>query len=300
MSKPFAHLHLHTQYSLLDGAIKHNPLFERVKALNMPAVAMTDHGNLFGALEFYEKARANDVKPIIGCEVYIANSSRFEKETRERDAEGFDAINHLLLLAMNETGYRNLMLLVSKAYLEGFYYKPRIDMDLLRQHSEGLIATSGCLSSMICRAIVGGRVETAWELVEDLSGVFKDRFYLEMQRHGIPDQDTVNAELVRMSSDLRLPLLATNDAHYLEEDDHAHHDALLCIGTAANLDDAKRFRFDGKGFFVRSGDEMRELFHDHPSAIESSLEIAERCNVEIPMGTYPPSGISGAGGHDPG
>ena len=286
MSKPFAHLHLHTQYSLLDGAIKHNPLFERVKALNMPAVAMTDHGNLFGALEFYEKARANDVKPIIGCEVYIANSSRFEKETRERDAEGFDAINHLLLLAMNETGYRNLMLLVSKAYLEGFYYKPRIDMDLLRQHSEGLIATSGCLSSMICRAIVGGRVETAWELVEDLSGVFKDRFYLEMQRHGIPDQDTVNAELVRMSSDLRLPLLATNDAHYLEEDDHAHHDALLCIGTAANLDDAKRFRFDGKGFFVRSGDEMRELFHDHPSAIESSLEIAERCNVEIPMGTY--------------
>ena len=286
MSKPFVHLHLHTQYSLLDGAIKHNPLFERVKALNMPAVAMTDHGNLFGALEFYEKARANDVKPIIGCEVYIANSSRFEKETRERDAEGFDAINHLLLLAMNETGYRNLMLLVSKAYLEGFYYKPRIDMDLLRQHSEGLIATSGCLSSMVCRAIVGGRVETAWELVEDLSGVFKDRFYLEMQRHGIPDQDTVNAELVRMSSDMRLPLLATNDAHYLEEDDHAHHDALLCIGTAANLDDAKRFRFDGKGFFVRSGDEMRELFHDHPSAIESSLEIAERCNVEIPMGTY--------------
>ena len=128
MPKPFAHLHLHTEYSLLDGAIKHNPLFERVKALNMPAVAMTDHGNLFGALEFYEKARANDVKPIIGCEVYIANSSRFEKETRERDAEGFDAINHLLLLAMNETGYRNLMLLVSKAYLEGFYYKPRIDM----------------------------------------------------------------------------------------------------------------------------------------------------------------------------
>ena len=157
MPQPFVHLHLHSQYSLLDGAIKIDPLFERAKSLGMPAVGLTDHGNLFGAVEFYESALRHDIKPIIGCEVYIAAGSRHEKEGRERDERGFDAINHLLLLAMNETGYRNLIYLVSKGYLEGFYYKPRIDMDLLRQHHEGLIATSGCLSSMICRAITGAR-----------------------------------------------------------------------------------------------------------------------------------------------
>ncbi|HVH06825.1 MAG TPA: DNA polymerase III subunit alpha, partial [Myxococcota bacterium] len=284
--RPFVHLHLHTQYSLLDGAIKHNPLFERAKALGMPAVAMTDHGNLFGAVEFYEKARANGVKPILGCEMYLAAGSRHERTGREKDAQGFDAINHLLLLAMNETGYRNLMYLVSKGYLEGFYYKPRIDLDLLRERSEGLIATSGCLSSMICRAINGNQLDTAWRLTEEFARIFPDRFYLEMQRHGIPAQDQVNAELVKMASDLRLPLVATNDAHYLEQHDHAHHDALLCIGTATNIDTADRLRFDGEGFFVRSGDEMAEIFHDHPSAVANTLEIAERCDVEIPMGTY--------------
>jgi DNA polymerase-3 subunit alpha len=283
---PFAHLHLHTQYSLLDGAIKHNPLFERAKALGQEAIAMTDHGNLFGAVEFYEKARANGIKPIIGCEAYIAGGSRFDKEKRERDASGFDAISHQLLLATSETGYRNLMFLVSKAYLEGFYYKPRIDLDLLKKHNEGLITTSGCLSSLVCRRIVGGQMDAAWQLVEELSTVFKDRYYLEVQRHGIADQNTVNAELFKMASDLRLPLLATNDAHYLEEEDHEHHDALLCIGTAANIDDPKRLRFDGHGFFVKSGAEMLEVWHDHPQAVHNSMEIAERCDVEIPMGEY--------------
>ncbi len=283
---PFTHLHLHTQYSLLDGAIKHNPLFERTKALGMESIAMTDHGNLFGAVEFHDKARANGIKPILGCEVYIAGGSRFTKEGRERDERGFDAINHLLLLAMNETGYRNLMRLVSKAYLEGFYYKPRIDMDLLRDHNEGLIATSGCLSSMVCRRIVNGEVETAWSLVEDFSRIFQDRYYLELQRHGIPDQDLVNAELLKMASDLRLPCVATNDAHYLDHDDHDHHDALLCIGTSANLADAKRFRFDGQGFFVRSGEQMLEIFHDHPQAVRNTMEVAERCDVEIPSGVF--------------
>ena len=286
MPQPFVHLHLHTQYSLLDGAIKHVPLFDRCKAQNMPAVAQTDHGNLFGTVEFYEKALAQGVKPIIGCEVYLAGGSRFDKERRERDEGGFDAINHLLLLAMNDTGYQNLMYLVSKAYLEGFYYKPRIDMDLLRDRNEGLIATSGCLSAPVPRAIMHGEVDRAWTVAEDFSRIFKDRYYLEIQRHGIPDQDTVNAELIKMSSDLRLPLVATNDAHYLEHEDHEHHDALLCIGTAANLDDPNRFKFDGHGFYVKDGDEMREVFHDHPSAIESALEIAERCNVEIEMGKY--------------
>jgi DNA polymerase-3 subunit alpha len=282
---PFVHLHLHSQYSLLDGAIKVRPLFDRAKELGMPAVALTDHGNLFGAVEFYENAREAGIKPIIGCEVYLASGSRFSKEKRERDESGFDAINHLLLLAMNETGYRNLMYLVSKGYLEGFYYKPRIDMDLLRERSEGLIATSGCLSSMISRAITGGQQDTAWRLVEEFSGIFKDRFYLELQRHGIGLQDQVNAELVKMSSDLALPLVATNDCHYLNHDDHRHHDALLCIGTATNLDNPDRFKFDGQGFYLKSGDEMAEVFRDHPSALTNTLEIAERCDLDMGIDT---------------
>ncbi len=285
MPRPFVHLHLHSQYSLLDGAIKIDPLFARAKELGMPAVGLTDHGNLFGAVEFHEAAHRHGLRPILGCEVYIASGSRFERELRERDESGFDAINHLLLLAMDETGYRNLMMLVSKAYLEGFYYKPRIDMDLLRQHHEGLIATSGCLSSLISRAIGAGQLETAWRTAEDFASLFAGRFYLELQRHGIGDQDRVNSELVKMSLDLRLPLLATNDAHYLAADDHHHHDALLCIGTGKNLDDPNRFRFDGHGFYLKSGDEMAELFHDHPSAVASSLEIAERCRVDLGLDT---------------
>jgi len=283
---PFVHLHLHTQYSLLDGAIKHGPLFSRVSDLAMPAVGMTDHGNLFGAIEFYEAAVAARVKPIIGCEVYLASGSRFDKEKRERDESGFEAINHLLLLAMDETGYRNLVYLVSKAYLEGFYYKPRIDLDLLRERSAGLIATSGCLSSMISRAITSGQRERAWELCQDFSEIFKGRFYLEMQRHGIDLQDQVNAEITKMASDFNLPLLATNDAHYLEEHDHEPHEALLCIGTGTNLEDPKRFRFDGHGFHVKSADEMMALFHDYPSAVTNTLEVAERCNLELDLGTY--------------
>ncbi len=283
---PFVHLHLHTQYSLLDGAIPHDKLFEHCKALGMPAVAMTDHGNLFGAVEFYEKASKAGIKPILGCEVYVAAGSRFEKEKREKDASGFDAISHLLLLATNETGYRNLIYLVSKGYLEGFYYKPRIDLELLRARSEGLIATSGCLSSLVSRAILAGETRTAWSLVEEFSRIFPGRYYLELQRHGIDAQNRVNAELVKMSSDLRLPLVATNDAHYLGCDDHEPHEALLCIGTGTTLDDPKRFRFDGTGFYVKSGAEMLEVFHDHPQAVANTIEIAERCNFDLPTGTY--------------
>ncbi|MEN8184480.1 MAG: DNA polymerase III subunit alpha, partial [Myxococcota bacterium] len=286
MAQPFVHLHLHTQYSLLDGAIKLAPLFERAKSLSMPAVGMSDHGNLFGAVEFYEKAREAGIKPILGCEVYVAAGSRFDKERRERDRSGFDAISHLLLIATNEVGYRNLVYLVSKGYLEGFYYKPRVDLDLLRQRSEGLIATSGCLSSPVCRSIVGGQLDTAWRQVEELAEIFRDRFYLELQRHGIPAQDQVNAELVKMASDLSLPLVATNDAHYLEPGDAHCHEALLCIGTGSNLDDPNRFRFDGAGFHVRSADEMAEIFHDHPSALSNTLEIAERCQVDLAMDGY--------------
>jgi len=283
---PFVHLHLHTQYSLLDGAIKHNPLFERAKAANMPAVAQTDHGNLFGTVEFYEKARANGVKPIIGCEVYFAGGSRFDREKKQRAETGFDAINHLLLLAMDARGYQNLMTLVSKAYLEGFYYKPRIDWELLEKHHQGLICTSGCLSSPVPRSILASEPNKAWTMAEDFSRLFGDRYYLEIQRHGIPAQEIVNQELFKMHQDLKIPLVATNDAHYLEEHDHDDHDVLLCVGTAANVSDEKRFRFDGHGFFVKDGDEMREVFHDMPQAVDATLEIAERCDVEIPMGEY--------------
>ena len=282
----FVHLHLHTQYSLLDGAIKLAPLFEQVKALGQRAVGMTDHGNLFGVAEFHEKARSAGVKPLIGCETYIATGSRFEKEKRATDKSGFDAINHLLLIAMDQTGYRNLMTLVSKGYLEGFYYKPRIDLELLRQHSEGLIATSGCLSSMICRALGSGETRRAWELAEDFARIFPGRFYVELQRHGIELQQRVESELRKMSADLRLPLVATNDAHYLHAHDHGPHEALLCIGTGTTLGDPARFKFDGKGFHVKSAAEMAEVFSDLPQALASSVEIAERCNLELQMGVY--------------
>ncbi len=286
MPKPFVHLHLHTQYSLLDGAIKHNPLFERARSANMPAVAQTDHGNLFGTVEFYEKARANGVKPIIGCEVYFAGGSRFDREKKQREETGYDAINHLLLLAMDATGYRNLMMLVSKAYLEGFYYKPRIDWSLLEQHHQGLICTSGCLSAPVPRTILAHEPDKAWTMAQDFQRLFGDRYYLEVQRHGIQAQEVVNQELFKMHHDLGIPLVATNDAHYLEEHDHDDHDVLLCVGTAAIVADEKRFRFDGQGFYVKDGDAMREVFHDHPQAVEATLEIAERCDVEIPMGEY--------------
>ena len=282
----FVHLHLHTQYSLLDGAIKLAPLFEQVKELGQRSVGMTDHGNLFGAAEFYDKARAAGIRPILGCETYIATGSRFEKEKRAQDKSGFDAINHLLLLATDATGYRNLMTLVSKGYLEGFYYKPRIDLELLRQHSEGLIATSGCLSSMVCRAIAGGETQRAYELAEQFARLFPDRFYVEIQRHGIELQERVNKELLRIARELRLPLVATNDAHYLHAHDHAPHEALLCIGTGTTLDDPARFRFDGKGFYVKSAAEMAELFHDLPEALASTVEIAERCTLELEGGVY--------------
>ncbi len=277
----FAHLHLHTQYSILDGAISIAKLLERAKALGMPAVAMTDHGNMFGAVEFHQAAIRAGVKPIVGCEVYVAQGSRFEKDA---STGGFNGINHLILLAMNETGYRNLMQLVSKAYLEGFYYKPRVDFELLQAHHEGLIATSGCLSGAVPTAILNGQLDRAWETVERYARLFKDRYYLEVQRHGIPAQDRVNTELFKMHHDLHLPLLATNDAHYLEEHDSHAHQALLCVQTGKTLDDPNRFQFDGEGFYVKSPEEMYEVFSDHPEAVSNTLEVAERCTFVLETG----------------
>ncbi len=277
----FAHLHLHTQYSILDGAISISKLVQRAADLGMPAVAMTDHGNMFGAVEFHEAARKAGIKPIIGCEVYVAQGSRFEKDA---STGGFNGINHMVLLAMNAVGYRNLVQLVSRGFLEGFYYKPRVDLDLLRTCSEGLIATSGCLSGAVPGAIMRGQTRVAWETVETYSRIFKDRFYLELQRHGIPEQEQVNAELLKMSSELGLPLVATNDCHYLTQGDAHSHEALLCVQTGKTLDDPNRFHFDGAGFYVKDMQEMLEVFSDCPQAVHNTLQVAERCNFELETG----------------
>jgi DNA polymerase-3 subunit alpha len=278
---PFVHLHLHSQYSILDGAIPIPRLMEQAAAEGMPAVALTDHGNLFGAVEFHQEAVKAGVKPILGCEVYVAQGSRFD---RDADSGGFEGINHLILLAMNETGYRNLVRLVSAGYLEGFYYKPRIDLELLAQNAEGLIATSGCLSGMVPQAILKGRTHDAWELVERYRRIFDDRYYLELQRHGIPEQDVVNDELLRMHDDLKIPLIATNDCHYLQGKDAHPHDALLCVQTGKNLSDPDRFRFNGAGFYVKNVDEMLEVFHDRPDAVRNTVEVAERCDFVLETG----------------
>jgi DNA polymerase III subunit alpha len=274
----FAHLHLHSQYSILDGAIDISALVARAADLGMPAVAVTDHGNMFGAIEFHDAARAKGIKPILGCEVYVAAGSRFDKDP---STGGFDGINHMVLLAADETGYKNLIKLVSKGFLEGFYYKPRVDRELLEAHNEGLIATSGCLSGAAPRAILAGKKDQAWETIERYSRIFKDRYYLEIQRHGIPDQDKVNEEMLKVSRDLGLPLLATNDSHYLNKDDAFAHEALLCVQTGKTLDDPTRFKFDGHGFYVKSAAEMLEVFHDLPQAVRNSVELAERCQFEL-------------------
>ncbi len=277
----FAHLHLHTEYSILDGAISIPRLMEELARTGMPAAAITDHGNLFGAVEFHEAARQAGVRPIIGCEVYVAQGSRFD---RDPETGGFDGINHLILLAMNQTGYQNLIRLVSKGYLEGFYYKPRIDFELLSQHAEGLIATSGCLSGAVPSQVLKGREQQAWDLVDRYSKLFQGRYYLELQRHGIELQDTVNRVLLQMHEELRLPLLATNDCHYLHAHDARPHEALLCVQTGKTLDDPKRFRFNGEGFYVKDPAEMLEVFHDHPEAVTNSIEVAERCEFEFETG----------------
>ncbi|MFQ5514825.1 MAG: DNA polymerase III subunit alpha [Myxococcota bacterium] len=294
-SSRFAHLHLHTQYSILDGAIGIERLIERCCELGLPAVAMTDHGNMFGTVQFHRAAVERGIRPIIGCEVYVAQGSRFD---RDPDTGGFNGINHMVLLAMNATGYANLVQLVSRGFLEGFYYKPRVDLELLRAHSEGLIATSGCLSGAVPAAILAGRREQAWQSVETFARLFPDRYYLELQRHGIPAQDQVNAELLHMHEDLRLPLLATNDAHYLTAEDAHPHEALLCVQTGKTLDDPGRFRFTGEGFYVKSAEEMLEVFHDQPRAVANSVEVAERCGFELETGKLLLPEFSVPAGHD--
>ncbi len=279
----FIHLHLHSQYSLLDGAIRFPQLFDKLLSNGVNAVALTDHGNMFGAYDFYRQAKAHGVHPIIGCEVYVAPESRFKKLKDSRR----DTSNHLVLLAKNNAGYRNLSRLVSLAYLEGFYYKPRIDHELLERYHEGLIALSACLKGVIPSLILEGRLDEAREQIRIYQNLFgKGNFYLEIQSNGIEEQKKVNDVLKELARDEGVPLVATNDCHYLERQDAQAHEVLLCLQTGKTLNDTGRMKFQTDEFFVKTPGEMSKQFQDVPEAIENTLEIAKKCDVDLSFQGY--------------
>src|SRR4030095_37270 len=271
------HLHLHTEYSLLDGAVRMRELMNEAVKMRMPAVAITDHGNLFGAIDFYQCAKAAGIKPIIGCEAYITSGSHEEKPSRE-------TTYHLTLLAQNESGYRNLVKLISAAHLDGFYYRPRIDKALLAAHADGLIGLSGCLASEINSALQSDNVEKAKNLTAEYRDIFGPKnFFIELHDHGIADQKKCNVHLPKFAREFGLGLVAANDVHFLRRSDHKAHDVLLCINTAAKIEDEQRMRYEPELYF-KSPAEMREIFRDFPDAITNTLEIADRCNLEIEFG----------------
>jgi len=278
----FVHLHCHTEYSLLDGAIRIGDLVKTAGAFGCPAAAITDHGNLYGALMFYDYAKKAGLKPIIGCEVYVAPEDRRNKDARSPRDAGY----HLVLLAQNMVGYKNLLKLVSLGFLEGFHYKPRVDKALLGQYGEGLIALSACLKGEINQKLLKEGKDAAVDMARQYAALFPDRFYLEIQDNGIPEQTTVNNFLIELSDDLKLPLVATNDCHYLRADDAEAHDVLLCIQTASCVDDEKRMRFTSNDLYYRSPEEMAEAFADVPQALANTCEIAERIDLTLKFGEY--------------
>ena len=276
----FVHLHLHSEYSLLDGACRIADIPKVAKAAGHTAVAITDHGNLYGAVAFFKACRAEGIKPIIGCEVYVAPRTRFDKEGK-RDASG----NHLILLCKNQTGYENLIYMVSKSFTEGFYQKPRIDLDLLRTHADGLIALSACLAGYIPQAIVSGDFAGARQYARTLADIFgAGNFYLELQDHGIPEQREVNAELIAMAKELSLPLVATNDVHYLRKLDAEHQAVMMCIQTGRTLAEGKPIGFETEEFYYKSTSDMERLFGDVPEALANTARIADMCDFEFRFG----------------
>ncbi|MGN0160557.1 MAG: DNA polymerase III subunit alpha [Lachnospiraceae bacterium] len=277
----FTHLHVHTKYSLLDGSSKIEELVARAKELGMDSMAITDHGVMYGVLEFYRAAKAAGIKPILGCEVYVAPGSRFDKEI----SSGEDRYNHMVLLAENDLGYKNLMKIVSKGFVEGFYYKPRVDAEVLEQYHEGIIALSACLAGEIPKYLVSGLYDAACQSALKYQKIFgKDNFFLELQDHGIQEQKYVNQQLVRMSSELNIPLVATNDIHYTYASDAEAHDILLCLQTGKKVSDEDRMRYEGGQYYCKSPEEMAQLFPYALEALENTHKIAERCNVEIEFG----------------
>lgn len=280
-NQEFTHLHLHTHYSFLDSTIKINDLMKKARELKMAAVAITDHGHMFGVMEFYESAIKHGIKPIIGCEVYVAPGSRLEKTGRGISEVAF----HLVLLAENERGYKNLMKLVSLGYTEGFYFKPRVDKELFKVYGEGLIALSSCLKGEIPYLLSRAEKEKAYQIAEEYKTIFPDRrFFLEIQENGIKEQTIANKRLVEMASTLDIPLVATNDCHYLEKKDAMGHEALLCVQTGMTMKDPYRMTFTIDQFYVKSPEEMIKAFDYCPEAIKNTIEIAERCNLKLNSG----------------
>ena len=277
--KKFVHLHVHTEYSLLDGAARISKLLDRAKIFNMPAVAMTDHGTMYGTIDFYKAAVKRGIKPIIGCEVYLAPHSRTDRNS------GDEKYFHLVLLAENNEGYKNLTKLATLASLEGFYYKPRVDKELLRQYHEGIIALSACINGEIPRAILADDYSRAVELAKEYIDIFgRDNFYLEIQNHGLDDEKTVRDALIKMSKELDIPLVATNDLHYVNQSDSTAHEVLLCLQTNKTFNDKDHFKFPSDDYYLKSADQMYDLFADIPEACENTLKLAERCNVTFNFG----------------
>ncbi len=277
----FTHLHVHTEYSLLDGSNKIKEYVKRVKELGMTSAAITDHGVMYGVIDFYRACKAEGINPVIGCEVYVAPNSRFDKEL----TGGEDRYYHLVLLAENNMGYQNLMKIVSKGFTEGYYYRPRVDMEVLREYHEGIIALSACLAGEVQRYIMKGLYDEARKTALKYQDCFgKGNYFLELQDHGLPEQRTVNYQLVRMSEELQIPLVATNDVHYTYEDDVDSHDILLCLQTGKKLADEDRMRYEGGQYYVKSEEQMRELFRFASQAVDNTQRIADRCHVDIEFG----------------
>ena len=277
----FVHLHVHTEYSLLDGSNKITEYVARVKELGMNSAAITDHGVMYGVIDFYREAKKAGINPILGCEVYVAPNSRFDRELTGGD----DRYYHLVLLAENNEGYANLMKIVSKGFVDGYYYKPRVDKELLREYHEGIIALSACLAGEVQRYLSRGLYEEAKEKALEYQDIFgKGNYFLELQDHGIPEQALVNQRLLQMSEELGIELAATNDVHYTYAEDEKAHDILLCIQTAKKLSDENRLRYEGGQYYVKSPQEMAELFPYARQAVENTQRIADRCHVEIEFG----------------
>ncbi len=275
-TKPFVHLHVHTEYSLLDGSAKIKELVQRTKELGMDSIAITDHGAMYGAVEFYKAALAADIKPIIGCEVYVAPESRLKREGKNGGSY------HLVLLAENNEGYQNLIKLVSYGFIDGFYYKPRVDKELLRKYHKGIVASSACLAGEVARNIVNVSYEKAKETALEYADIFGEgNFFLELQDHGMREQKQVNMALIRMSEETGIPLIATNDSHYIYKEDAEPHDILLCIQTGKTVLDEDRMRYEGRQFYLKSPEEMYDLFSYAPEALENTAKIAQRCNVSF-------------------
>ena len=275
----FVHLHVHSEFSLLDGANRIKDLPVRAKELGMDAMAITDHGVMFGAIDFYKACKANGIKPIIGCEVYVAPRKLTDKEP------GVDnKYNHLILLAKNITGYHNLCKLVSISFVDGYYYKPRIDIEVLEKYHEGIVCSSACLAGEVASNILAGDIDKAKEAALWFKNVFKDDYYLEIQNNGIKEQVLVNQKLIQLSRELSIPLVATNDSHYLKKEDAYNHEVLLCIQTGKKMSDEDRMKFDTDELYIKSPEEMIEYFKAVPEAIENTVKIAEECNVEFEFG----------------